>query len=129
MNLWFVLSGMLALFTVVGHFTVGKKQFLTPMLTANVPTVAKHVMHCVFHYVSVFLLLSTLVLLLAGFGVISVASGKVLATFIASNYLAFALWQIIIALRSGLEKPLLKLFQWLFFVAIGGFAMHGAMIL
>ncbi len=129
MNIFILVSGVFALLTVIGHFAVGQKQFLSPMLEADVEPVAKNVMHSVFHYVSVFLVLSTIALLLSGLGFVPVESASMLCSFIGLNYLAFAVWQILIALKSGLNKPLLKLFQWVFFILIGGFALTGTMAL
>jgi len=66
---WLVLtSGIVAAFCTVGHFAIGSKQFLQPMLQASFDDVSKKVMHCVFHYVSVYLVLSTIFLIAVGFG-------------------------------------------------------------
>ncbi|HCE2112494.1 TPA: hypothetical protein NJ493_004505 [Vibrio parahaemolyticus] len=129
MNIFLIISGFLGLLTVIGHFIVGQKQFLSPMLDADIEPVAKNVMHSVFHYVSVFLVFSTFALLVSGFGLLRTESAEILCLFIGVNYLLFAVWQILIALKSGLEKPLLKLFQWVFFVLISGFALMGSLAL
>ncbi|EHY0994012.1 hypothetical protein [Vibrio parahaemolyticus] len=129
MNTFFIISGVFGTLTVLGHFFVGQKQFLSPALDADFEAVAKNVMHSVFHYVSVFLVLSTAALLISGFGLLPIESASVLCGFIGANYLSFAVWQIVIALKSGLDKPLLKLFQWVFFVLIGGFALAGVLAL
>lgn len=126
MNMYLLIAGVLASLTVIGHFAVGQKSFLRPMVTAEFDEVAKQVMHSVFHYVSVFLLLSALVLLAAGLGYLNTQVSSALAVFIALNYTLFALWQVIIALKSGLERPLAKLFQWVFFVLIAFFAIVGS---
>jgi hypothetical protein len=123
---WLVFtSGIFALLTTIGHFAVGTKQFLVPMLAAIFDPVAKKVMHCVFHYISAFLILSTLALLLVGTGMLHVPGGALLVQFIACNYLVFAIWQIVLASASGIPKGVFKLFQWVFFVLISVFALVG----
>ncbi|GLS91414.1 hypothetical protein GCM10007916_24830 [Psychromonas marina] len=129
MNILLLSSGIFAFFTMIGHLLIGQKLFLVPMLNAEFSLSAKKVMHSVFHYVSIFLLLSSVGLLIAGLGVLPVESAKSLSLFIALNYLLFAIWQIVIALNSGIKKPLLKLFQWIFFVIIAFFAFAGAFVL
>ena len=61
MNRYLIVSGLLPAFTTVGHFAIGSKRFLEPMLQAPFDGVARKQMHCVFHYVSVDLVLSTIV--------------------------------------------------------------------
>jgi hypothetical protein len=69
MNVLLLISGLVAGFCTVGHFMVGSKSYLKPLLQASFDDVAKNVMHCVFHYVSVFLVLTSITLLLLGFGI------------------------------------------------------------
>ena len=55
---WIILiSGLAAGFVNPGHFTVGSRDFLKPMLQADVDEVPKKVMHGVFHYVPVYVVL------------------------------------------------------------------------
>ncbi len=124
---WLVLaSGVFALFTVIGHFTMGNKSFLRPMMEASFDEVPKKVMQSVFHYVSVFLVLSAAALILVGLGVSFGGDASLLVRFIALNYALFAIAQIIIALTSGIPSALTKLFQWVFFVVIAVLAWLGA---
>ena len=124
---WFIISaGIVSAFTTIGHFTMGTKEYLKPMLSAEFDIVPKSVMHSVFHYVSVFLILSTMVLLLVGFGVKSDSQPSLLVRFVALNYAAFAIWQIIIAARSDIPRGITKLFQWVFFVTIAVLAWIGS---
>lgn len=125
MNWQILTSGIFALLTTFGHFTVGKKQFLLPTLEATFDPVAQKVMHCVFHYVSTFLILSTIVLLAIGIGKVNLHESKLLVNFIATNYAIFAVWQICLAMASGIPKGIFKLFQWVFFVLIAFFAYYG----
>ena len=126
MNWLITISGVFALLTTIGHFVVGSKEFLKPMLEATFEPVAKKVMHCVFHYISTFLVLTTIVLLAIGTGSIKVQGSTILVQFIAANYVVFAIWQLVLASTSGIPKGLFKLFQWVFFVTIAVFAFAGA---
>jgi hypothetical protein len=45
--------------------------------------------------------------------------------FVGLHFLLYALIQIIIALTSGIKKPLAKLFQWTLFLLIAVFAYLG----
>lgn len=118
MNWFLIAAGMIASFVIVGHFMVGIKMYLDPMLKASFDPVAKKVMHAVFHYVSVYLIFSAVALLLVGMGYFSTESSKSLMQFIGLNYGFFAVWLIFLAATSGIEKGVLKMFQWIFFTAI-----------
>ena len=118
MNWYIISAGLISTFTTLGHFAVGGKEYLNPMLSAEFEAVPKKVMHAVFHYVSVYLILSSLALLATGFGLLPGAQAQLLIRFIALNYAAFAIWQMIIALGSNINQPLIKMFQWVFFVVI-----------
>ncbi len=83
-------------------------------------------MHCVFHYISAFLILSTAALLAVGFGVQIGEGTTLLIRFISLNYAAFALWQIALASTAGIPNGVLKMFQWMFFVLIAVFGWIGA---
>lgn len=125
MNLFIIIAGSVCAFTTIGHFTIGSKDFLKPMLEAEFDPVPKKVMHCVFHYISAYLILSTLALLSIGFGVLDGEGTTLLARFISINYAVFAVWQIALALTSQIPGGLFKLFQWVFFVIIAVFAWVG----
>jgi hypothetical protein len=126
MNTLLLISGLVAGFCTVGHFMVGSKSYLKPMLQASFDEVAKNVMHCVFHYVSVFLVLTSITLLLMGFGIGFNSDVSLMVKLIAIHYAAFAIVQIVIALASGIERALFKMFQWTIFVVIAVFAWLGA---
>jgi hypothetical protein len=126
MNWMVLISGLAAGFVNLGHFTVGSKDFLKPMLQANFDDVPKKVMHCVFHYISAYLGLSFIVLTAIGLGFNFGTADKLLVKFIAINYFFFAIIQIVIAAASNIPKGLIKLFQWIFFLVIAIFAWIGA---
>lgn len=121
-----LISGLAAVFCTLGHFTVGRKQYLKPMLAASFDDVAKKVNHCVFHYVSAFLVLSAVCLVLIGTGLTFNTDTSLLVKFISIHYAVFAVTQIIIAATSGIQNAVLKMFQWTIFVFIAVFGWIGA---
>lgn len=126
MNGMVLLSGIVALLTTVGHFKVGTNLYLIPLLKSDVEPVAKKVLHCVFHYISAFLILSTVALLLMGFEVRTGPTARLLTRFIALNYAAFAVWQFVLAKQSDIPDAVRQLFQWIFFAVIALLAWVGA---
>ncbi len=126
MNWLVFISGLFAAFAVVGHFAMGSRSFLKPMMDATFDEVPKKVMHSVFHYISVFLVLSAAALILVGFGVSFDRDTTLLIRFVALNYSLFAAVQLIIALTSNIQSPLTKLFQWVFWIVIAVLAWIGA---
>lgn len=128
MNIYFLLAGIIAALTCVMHFTYDRQQFLVPMQQAVFDPIAKSVMQCVFHYISVFLLLSTFILLVCAFEAISQMHSFGMLVFIALNFGLFAIWQIYIGFSSDLEQPFKHLFQWIFFVVISVLTLLGALL-
>jgi hypothetical protein len=120
------IAGVAAAFCTLGHFTVGRKHYLLPMLAASFDDVAKRVNQCVFHYVSVFLVVSAAGLLTIGIGIALPADTVGLAKFIGFHYALFAVVQIVIAATSGIQNAIFKMFQWMIFVFIAVFAWIGA---
>jgi len=126
MNWLILISGLGAGFCTLGHFTVGSKQYLKPMLQASFEPVPKKVIHSVFHYISAFLVLSTIFLILIGAGYKFNADTSLLVKFIAIHYAVFAVTQIIIAATSNIQNAIFKMFQWILFAFIAVFAWVGA---
>lgn len=125
MDWYIIVAGLIAAATTFGHFAVGSKQFLKPMLGASFDPIPKKVMHCVFHYVSTYLILSTITLLIIGLGIWSGIGTAAVINFIAVNYVVFAIWQIALAYTSGIPNGIFKLFQWIFFALIALFSFLG----
>jgi hypothetical protein len=125
MNWFLFISGILALGAVIGHFTIGKKLFLLPTLKADFDAAAKKTMHCLFHYASVWLILSAAALLLAATGHAFWYESEILIWFIALHYALMAVAQVIIAATAKTEKIFSKLFQWVFFALVAVFAVLG----
>ena len=126
MNVPIFIAGLVAGFITLGHFTIGRKQYLKPMLQASFDDLPKKVNHCVFHYVSVYLILSSIFLLLIGAGYVDHAKATWLIRFIAINYGIFAIVQIVIAATSGIQNAIFKFFQWTLFIFVAVFAWVGA---
>lgn len=125
MNIYAVIAGVLALFAAIGHLTIGKKQFLAPMMNAGFDQLAEKVMQSVFHYISVFLFLSAYILIISGVRGANCAIDPIpVYGFLGMNYLLFAIAQVIIALRAKIS--LLKMFQWIFWILISAFAFLAA---
>ena len=125
MNVLVFIAGIFAFGVVIGHLTLGVKLYLKPMLAAEFDPVAKRVMLCVFHYVSVFVVLAAAVLLTVGAGFNYVYDPGFPVKFIALNYMMFAVIQIAYALTSGIKNGIFKLFQWTFFIVIAVTAWLG----
>ena len=126
MNWLVFIAGVFGVFTTVGHFLVGGKTYLKPVLDSSIEPVPKRVIQSVFHYVSTFLILSTVELILAGIGVEIFDGTTMVLRFIAANYIVFAIWEVVIALTSGVEKGLMKMFHWTFFLIIAVFTLLGS---
>jgi hypothetical protein len=125
MNWPIFIAGVGAVFITLGHFTAGSKLYLQPMLQASFDDLPKKVNHCVFHYVSAYLVLSAIFLLLIGIGYINPAGNSWLIKFISLNFGFFAVVQIVIAATSGIQNAIFKMFQWILFVFVAVFAWVG----
>ena len=126
MNWLVLISGLVAGFCTIGHFAIGSKQYLQPMMQATFDDVARKVMHCVFHYVSVYLVLSTIILLAVGIGYTFNSDTSLVVKFIAVNFALFAVSQLIIAATSKIQSAVFKMFQWIIFTVIAVTAWIGA---
>ena len=126
MNWLVFIAGLASAFCTIGHFAIGSRDFLKPMLEAPFDEIPKKVMHCVFHYISAFLILSSVALLASGLGLNFKGETTLLIKFIAVHYAVFAVIQISIALTSKIKNGMFKLFQWTFFVVIAVLAWLGA---
>ena len=137
MKIMVLLSGVMALAVAVGHFVVGSKNL---KLQVNADSDSKDATPstCMFHYVSVFLVISSITLLMMGFEVRKGSPAQLLVRFIAVNYAALAVVQFLVAKsststvvqlfseQSKLPGAAKKVFQWLVFAAIAVLAWVGA---
>ncbi len=126
MNYFILISAIIALAAVIGHFTIGRKDYLNPVLDSDIDIIPKKVMHSLFHYMSVFMVLST-VILFAGSSMACPLYDYVhnMIRFIGIVYAFFAVTQFIIALTSGISGGIFKLFQWILWTLIAVFVILG----
>lgn len=130
MNFYLLASGIISLMAVIGHFTMGKKLYLNPVLNSNIDEIPKNIMHGLFHYASVVQIISSIVLLGNAFGCemencMMNSFGTV--RMIGFIYAGFAIVQLLLAVTSKIDKKFTKLFQWIFWVAISILAFMGTM--
>jgi len=128
MNYFIFISALITLVAIIGHFTMGRKEYLKPVLDSDADILPKKVMQSVFHYMSVFLVLSMIVLF-AGSHELCPLYDYVhnMIRFIAIVYAFFALIQFIIALTSGIPGGVFKIFQWVFWALIAAAAVIGTL--
>lgn len=125
MNIYLLVAAVLASITCVGHFVIAKPQLLCSKLQADFDPTAITLMHCVFHYVSIFLVLSTLVLFACGLQWVPRMQTYALALFISLNFMLFAIWQIYIGYFAEAKSVRRVQFHWVFFIIISVFTLLG----
>ena len=126
MNYYFLTAGIISMFAVIGHFTIGRTDFLEPVLNSDIDEIPKKVMHSIFHYLSVYMILTTILLLL--FAIDSHAlfeNHSDVAILIAISYVGFAVTQIIVAVTSSIKGGIFRLFQWIFWMLIAVLSLAG----
>jgi len=117
MEILILIAGFLAGFVVIGHFLFGIKWYLKPMLNSNLELVPKATMQSVFHYISIYLTISSIILLSIGFGLLE--KNFLLIKFIGINFICFSLIQIFYSFKNKVKNPLITMFQWTLFLPIG----------
>ena len=126
MNVYFLVSGGLAAFMLIGHGTIGRKQFFLPMREAAFDPTAKRIMEFVWHMSTVALALPPAVLIYAGSGGAGTgASTELLIGFLAVQFAAWGGVHLVLVGTSGLPGAVYKQFQWALFLAIAATAMAG----
>jgi uncharacterized membrane protein len=128
MNYFIFISALISFVALIGQISMGRKDYLKPVLDADIDLVPKKVMQSLFHYMSVFLVLSTIILL-AGSHHLCPMYDYVhnMIRFIAIVFGCFAIVQFIIALTSGVPGGVFKMFQWVFWALISVFAVIGTL--
>jgi len=125
MNIFLLTAGFFAAFMLIGHSTIGRRQFFLPMKEATFDPTAKRVMEFVWHMSTAALLLPPFILAYAGVKGVDGSGLGFLITYIA---LQFALWggvHFLVVSTSGLPGAIYKMFQWALFLMVGGFAFLG----
>lgn len=128
MNYFILTAAILALMAVIGHLTIGRKEYLKPVLDSELDIIPKKIVQSLFHYMTVFMLFSTIILF-AGSSQSCPLYDYVnnMIRFIAITYGLFALIQLIIVATSNISGGLLKLFQWIFWALISTFTILGTL--
>ncbi len=124
MNTFSLVAGILAVFATIGHFTMGRKLYYKPLKNTQMDEVVKATFQSLFHYMSVFQVLSSFILIMIGVRGSGCSFEPLLVLgFIAANYFFFGLTQLIIALTSSIKGAVGKLFQWIFWFLISLFTI------
>lgn len=122
MNYYVTIAAFLVVAATVGHFMMGCRQFMQPVLDSDVDIVPKKVMHSLFHYMSMYMIITGIALLSFAFcPYIQLRYSMDIVLFIGISYAGFAIAQFIIAMSSGIPGGVFKLFQWVFWVLIALF--------
>lgn len=126
MNLPILIAGIVAAIATIGHFTVGVKIYLSPMLRAQFNPTSKYVISGVFHYVSIFQTLSSISLIMIGiWGDNCKIETDLILGFLGINYCLFAIVQFISISKSRVKGAWLPMFQWIFWITISLFIFVG----
>jgi hypothetical protein len=130
MNVLLLVSGGLATFMVLGHSTLGRKQFFLPMLEASFDPTAKRIMAFVWHMSTATLVAAAAALIYAGLiqgdGAAVGVAGRPLTLYIGLQFLAYGAVHLFLVSTSKLPGAVYKQFQWSLFFAVGLTAWAGA---
>jgi hypothetical protein len=126
MNIVLLISGGLAAFMVVGHSTIGRKQFFLPMQEVSFDPTAKRIMAFVWHMSTVTLVAAAAALFYAALAPGDGAAGGPLAFYVAVQFLAYGAVHLMLVSTSKLPGAVYKQFQWSLFFAVGLTAWAGA---
>ncbi len=107
---------------------MGSKAFLQPVLLADINEIPKKVMESLFHYMSVIMVLTTIILLSISFGEYLWFESNDVVKVIGISYLGFAIVQLVIAAKSSIVGGAFKMFQWIFWIMIGLFSLLGIFV-
>ncbi len=125
MDTLLLISAGLAASMVLGHSTIGRKQFFLPMLGATFDPTAKRIMAFVWHMSTATLVVAAAALLYAGLGYTGDAAGDPLVLYVALQFLAFGAIHLVLVSTSKLPGAVYKQFQWSLFFAVGVTALAG----
>jgi hypothetical protein len=127
MNYFIITSAVVATMANIGHFAMGNKEYLKPVMNSNAAEIPKKVMQSAFHYMSVYMVLTAVLLIAFSFGENLVFENRNdVLKVIGFSYAGFAAVQFIIAITSSIKMGIFKLFQWIIWVLISVFALLGA---
>ena len=119
MNYFILTAGVLAALATIEHFIMGAKDFLKPLMKSDIDLIVKKVMQSLFHYMSVFMVLTSIFLIVISTGKCQLYENtNDVVKFIGIVYAGFAIVQFIIAATSKIKVGIFKLFQWIFWTLI-----------
>lgn len=117
MNLIILIAAILGLLTTAIHIFLGGKDTASPLLKTTLEKQAKYTLYSCWHFISFFLGLSSLLLLLSSVNLIQMSHD--LKLFIATLWIAFAIVFFIISLRKNGLPQVLLLPQWTLLCLVG----------
>ena len=124
MNGLIIGAGALAAIILIGHATVGRREYFLPMKAADFDPYARRVMEFVWHMSTVSIALMCLALLGVGFGYAPVG-GELLVLFATAHFVAWGLVHLLLGLTSGLPRAPMRMFQWVLFLCVAITAWFG----
>lgn len=125
MNYFLLTAAIVSLLSVIGHFTMGIKLYMNPVMNSDLDNTPKYVMLSLFHYMSVTMSLSTIVLFMPILKPEMMSIYSNIIFFIGIMYCGFALAQFLVAVFSPIKRGPFQMFQWVFWVLIGVFSLLG----
>ncbi len=120
MNILLLIAGALAAFILIGHSTIGRKQFFLPMLAVSFDPPAKRIMEFVWHMSTASLVLPPLVLFYAGLNGLAAPHALPLVAFVAAQYALWGCVHLLVVSTSEIPGAVYKMFQWTLFLAVAG---------
>ncbi|WP_017600865.1 hypothetical protein, partial [Nocardiopsis lucentensis] len=106
MNGWLLAAGALAAVTALIHLVAGGRDVVRPLLGSPLEAEARRTLHAVWHFATADLLFSGVALIALA---TRTAANAPLVLFIAAHFLAYAAVFLVITLRAGWSRPLLRL--------------------
>ncbi len=122
MNWFYLISCIVATLACIGHFVIGYRKYLTPVLLSDADMFSKRTALSLYHYMSVWMVITAVVMMLYTFDWPPfVADNDFVAKFIGLVYAGFAFVNLLSAIKVGI----FRLFQWIFWALISIFAFLG----
>ncbi|MCH0542361.1 hypothetical protein I3F58_22970 [Streptomyces sp. MUM 203J] len=124
MNGWLMAAGVLATLTALVHLFAGGRDVVRPLLGSALADEPLRTLHAVWHFATADLLFSGVALIALA---VRPAPNAPLVLFIAAHFLAYAAVFLVITLRVGWSRPLLRLPQWMLLLPVAALAGAGAL--
>lgn len=122
MNYFLLSSGIISLLGCVGHFTLGYNDYIRPVLQSDIDVIPKKIVLCIYHYMSVFMVITTILLLSFAFNQYLIFENVTDAVkVLVISYVGFAVAGFLISTKVGI----FKLFQWIFWMLIAVLSFLG----